>query len=183
MNTLFEKYKWLKYVLGALVIAFGITIIILAAVNAGEVGKVINIIVASGLFTFGAFLLVTSLLSETHKPITLSLFLSALIITMGVVVLLMRFKLTIDLTQLLVYLFAVFLIAFGSVALAKAILLIIYKQRVIFIVLMFVLAALGITAGILGLCYPSIIVAYILLGVILVATGTVIIAVPSLKKK
>ena len=66
MNTLFEKYKWLKYVLGALIIAFGVAIIILAAVNAGEVGKVINIVVACGLFTLGAFLLVSSLLSETH---------------------------------------------------------------------------------------------------------------------
>ncbi len=185
MNTLFEKYKWLKYVLGALIIAFGVAVIILAAVNAGEVGKVINIVVASGLFTLGAFLLVTSLLSETHKPMTFTLFMSAVIITMGVVVLLTRFKCHIDLTGLLVYLLAVFLVVFGSIALTKAIMLIVYKQKAIFIILMFVLAVLGITAGILGLCFASKLVAtsYILLGIILVAAGTVFIALPSLKKQ
>ena len=186
MNTLFEKYKWLKFVLGALIIAFGVAIIILAAVNkAGEIGKVINILVAIGLFTLGAFLLVTSLLSETHKPMTFMLFVSAVIITLGVVVLLMRFRFHIDLTGLLLYLLAVFLITFGSIALVKAIFLIVYKQKPIFIILMFVFAALGITAGILGLCFASRIEVkyyYFLLGVVLIAAGTIFIALPTRKK-
>ena len=185
MNLLFEKYKWLQYVLGGLVVVFGVVVIILAAVNTGEVGKVINIVVASGLFVLGGLLLVTSLLTETHKPITSALFLSAIIITFGILVLLLRFHFHIDLTGLLVYLLAIFLLVFGTIALSKAILLIIYKQKAVFIVLMFVLAVLGITAGILGLCFADKLLptSYILLGVILVATGTVLIALPAIKKK
>lgn len=185
MNLLFEKYKWLKFVLGGLIIVFGVVVIILAAVNTGEVGKVINIVVASGLFVLGGLILVTSLITETHKPITSALFLSSIIITFGVLVLLLRFHFHIDLTGLLVYLLAVFLLVFGTVALAKAVLLIIYKQKPVFIALMFILAVLGITAGILGLCFANKLVAtsYILLGVILVAIGTVLVAIPAIKKK
>ena len=104
---------------------------------------------------------------------------------MGVVVLLMRFRFNINLTGLLLYLLAVFLITFGSIALVKAIFLIVYKQKPIFIILMFVFAALGITAGILGLCFASRIEVkyyYFLLGVVLIAAGTIFIALPTLKK-
>ena len=185
MNAIFEKYKWLRVVLGALVIAFGIAVIIIALAAPGEVGKVINIVVAVSLFIFGAFLLVTSLLAETHKPITSALLMSALIITTGVLVLLMRFTFHINLTGLLVYLITVFLVVFGSIALAKAVFLIVYKQKVIFIVLMFILAALGIASGLVGLCFAGNLVdaSYILLGVFMIAIGTVVIAIPTIKKK
>ena len=183
MHIIFEKYKWLKYVLGGLIIALGVTVIILAALSVKNVGVVVNIVVASGLIVLGILLLVTALLSETHKPMTLSLVISSLLITLGILLLIMRFHLHIALLDAVtVYILSLFLLVFGTVALIKAITLIIYKQRVIFIVLLFVFATLGITAGILGLCFANklVPVIYILLGTILVAIGAVVIAVKSI---
>ena len=186
MHTIFEKYKWLKYVLGGLIIALGITVIILAALSVSNVGVVVNIVVASGLIVLGALLLVASLLSETHKPMTLSLVVSALLITLGILLLIMRFHLHIALLDAVtVYVLSLFLLVFGTVALIKAVTMIIYKQKVIFIVLLFIFATLGIAAGILGLCFANklVPVTYILLGTILVAIGAVVIAVKSITIK
>ena len=44
MNSLFNKYKWLKYVLGSFIIVIGIIIIILACLEPGLLDKVVNIV-------------------------------------------------------------------------------------------------------------------------------------------
>lgn len=186
MNSIFEKYKWLKYVLGGLIIALGVIVIILASVSIKNVGNVINIVVASGLIILGSLILITSLLTETHKPMTLPLVISSLLVTIGIALLILRFHLKIDLTgAMTVYVLSLFLLVFGTFALFKGVTLIIYKQKVLFIVLLFIFATLGITAGILGLCFVGklVPVAYILLGIILVACGTVVIAINSIGKK
>ena len=186
MHSVFEKYKWLKYVLGGLTIALGITVIILALLSVKNVGVVVNIVVSTGFILMGVLILIMSLLSETHKPITASLLISTLLIELGIVLLIMRFHLHINLTDALtVFVLALFLLVFGAVALAKGVTLIIYKQRVLFIILLFIFATLGITAGILGLCFAKNLIpfAYVLLGTIMVAVGAVIMAVKSIGHK
>lgn len=181
MNQLLEKYKWLKYLIGGLIVAFGILVIVLALVNGAALAKAINIILAVGLFLLAGCILVMSLMTETHKPITLSLFISAVLIALGVTIIVVN----LNLPAILAYMLAVFLIAFGGIALAKAIMLIIYKQKALYIVLMFVLAALGITAGILGLCYSGQLLdaAYIILGTLIIVAGILYMVMPQIKKK
>lgn len=186
MHIIFEEYKWLKYVLGGLIIALGIAIIILTALKVNNIGLIINIIVSSGLIVIGTLILVTSLLLETHKPMTLPLVISSIFITLGILLLITRFHLNIlKLNEMIVYILSLFILVFGTVALAKGITLIIFKERVLFIVLLFVFATLGIAAGILGIIYakPVIGFSYYLLGTILIAIGVVVIVVKSIEDR
>ena len=65
MNSLFEKYKWLKYVIGALIIALGVLIIVLACLTLQKLQDIINIVVAVSLIIIGLVLLIVCLLFES----------------------------------------------------------------------------------------------------------------------
>ena len=53
MNSVFQKYKWLKYLVGGFIVMLGVLIIILACLNIGSVGNVINIVISVGLILIG----------------------------------------------------------------------------------------------------------------------------------
>ena len=188
MNSIFQKYKWLKYLIGGFIIALGIVVIILACLNTGKVPSIINITISVGALLLGLVLLFTVLFSETHKMFTVTMVISSLLIAIGIVFLVSRFAIhfVID-PQLLVYLIAIFSLTFGVISLAKAISLIVYKEKVSWILLLFVVAALGITLGIVSLCNVGKLVqaAYIILGIALVVVGIlyIVFAVLSEKKK
>jgi uncharacterized membrane protein HdeD (DUF308 family) len=183
MNSLFEKYKWLKYVIGALIISLGVLIIVLACLALGRLQDIINIVVAVSLLIIGLILLIVCLLYESHKGFTLALLFASISITSGVVLLVGRFGLHESLsTNLIVYIISLATLVFGVAALVKGISLIVYKERKGLIALMLIVGIVGITLGILGLCFANKLAtelataAYILLGVLLVAAGVLFIA-------
>ena len=187
MNALFNKYKWLRYALGAFIVALGVTIIILACLSLGHLSNVINIVVAVALMIVGLVFICANLFTETHKTITLSLILGAVSITLGIVLLVGKFHLGIDLlhTNLLVYFIAIFALALGTAAIAKASTMIYYRQKTLNIVLIFILGTVAITAGILALVFSNKLQqpAYIILGVVLVVLGITFIVLAALNNK
>ena len=188
MNSLLTKYKWIKYALAAAVVCLGIIIIILACLNIGQIQNVIDIVVAIALMVFGIAFICASIFSETHISITLSLILGSLAITGVIVLLIGRFHLGINLDlKILVYLIGVFSIVFGGACIFKAISMIYYRQKTMLVVLMFALATVAITAGILSIVFAGNLVtpAYIILGIIFVVVGIIgiVLAAVGDKKK
>ena len=183
MNSLFEKYKWLKYVIGALIIALGVLIIVLACLALNRLQDVINIVVSVSLIIIGLILLIVCLLYESHKGFTLTLLFASIAITTGIALLVGRFGLNVSFsTDLIVYIISLATLVFGAAALVKSISLIVYKERKGLIALMMIVGIVGIVLGILGLCFAKKLnaelatAAYILLGVLLVAAGVLFIA-------
>ena len=175
MNSIFEKYKWLKYLVGSFVVALGILVIVLACLQLGALATAINIVIAVAAMLLGVFLLITCILSETHKGFTFTLILSAALITAGIVLLITNPSVP---TPAMVHIFSIGAIVFGTISLIKGISLIVYKERVSLIVLMFVIAVVGITVGIIALCNVNALVqaSYILFGVLLIVAGILFIS-------
>lgn len=174
MNSIFEKHKWLKYVLFSFLIALGVAIIIVACLKTGTVPSIINVTLAVGAMILGLFLLITSLLSDTHKLITVSYIFASVLIALGIILLIARFGIHNELNVLLiVYIPSVILLVFGVAAIIKAISLIIYREKRSFIILMFFAATLSIVLGVLGLCFANKLIStsYIILGILLLVAG------------
>ena len=178
MNSLFNKYKWLKYVLGSFIIVIGLLIIILACLEPGSLDKVVNIVLAVGLILMGLFLLVSALLSETHMGFTPALITSAGLIAGGIILLVGKFALKVSLDQkLIVYIISLSTLVFGVVALIKSIFLIKYKENKGLVAIMIIVGIVSLVLGILGLCFADklLTTSYIILGIGLVAIGIVFI--------
>ena len=174
MNSIFEKYKWLKYVLASFVILVGALIIILGCLEPGSTTKIIDIILAVGLFVLATFLFVSCILSESHKPFTITLLIATLLFAGGILLLIARFAFAGLVAPVFpVYILAVTTLVFGVAALIKGISLVVYKEKRTWIFLLFTIATVAITLGILGLCYADqlLSVTYVILGILLVAAG------------
>ena len=178
MNTLFEKYKWLKYAIGAFIIALGILIIILASIGTNTLQEVITIVLASASMLIGIVLIVVALLSESHKGFTLTLVIGSAAITAGIVLLIDVFALHhyFD-NKLLVYLISIFTLVFGVASIIKGISLIVFKEKRSLIVLLFGVGTLALVGGILGIVFcPDLVkAAYIVLGVLILVAGILLI--------
>ena len=191
MNSIFEKHKWLKYVVGAFIVIMGILVIVFGSMkNIGTLEEIVAITLSVGAFIIGLFLLVTCLLNESHKGFTLGLLISTLLLSSGIILLVTKFGIKFGLPNtLLVYIITISILVLGVVCLVKAISLIIYKERKGLIALFIICAILGITLGILGVCFAKdsglIAAAYIILGVAIVTIGIIslIFAAISDKKK
>ena len=99
MNSLFEKYKWLKYVIGSFIIALGVLVIILASVGSGAVKTAITIVMAIAAMVVGLVFLLIALLSESHKGFTTTLLFGAIGLAAGIVLLVQYFGLHIALAR------------------------------------------------------------------------------------
>ena len=55
MNSIFQKHKWLRYVIGSFVVALGVLIIILACLSTGQVPSIVNVVLSVGLMLLGLF--------------------------------------------------------------------------------------------------------------------------------
>lgn len=186
MNSVFEKYKWLRFVIGGGIILLGVLIIIFASLKTGNVPIIINIVISVGLMVLGLFLTFSSLLSETHKMFTPSLLLGSISTGLGISILVARFGLHISFSgNLIVYVSSILFIVLGVVALLKAIFLIVYHEKGIMVFAMFIIAAAAITIGILGLCFADNLVtlAYVLMGTALVVLGILFIVFSALQMK
>ena len=189
MNNILEKYKWIKYAMGAFIIALGILIIVLACLNRDALENAITIVISIALLILGLTSLIITLFSETHKGFTYSLLISSLIISAGIILLIGKFTdlFKIDPT-LLVYALSVITLVFGSACLFKGISLIVYKQNKPLIVAFFAVAVLAITLGILGIVFAKdlgglITAAYVILGILVLVTGVLIIVLAALNDK
>lgn len=186
MNSIYEKFKWLKFVLGGAVLLLGALVIIFAALKTDNVPNIINIVLASGLLVLGLFLLISAFISETHKAFSMSLIMGSIALTGGICMLVARFGLGIKFTNdFIVYILSIFTLVIGVAALFKAIFLIVYHEKGSLIALMFAVAIVGIVGGILGLCFVKnlVTIAYIILGLLLVAIGIVMIVLSALSLK
>lgn len=186
MNSLLNKYSWLRYVIGGFIVSLGILIIILACINMGQLQNVINIVIGASLILFGIIFICGNIFSETHKTFTPSLIIGSLVLTAGICIIIGRFHLGVNLPiEFIVYFIAISLLALGAASLFKGISLIYFKEKPILVVLMFAVATIGIVAGILGLCFVPKLVAitYIMLGIILIIVGIIYITITAVKYK
>ena len=133
MKKLLNKYNWLHGFLGVLLVAAGITVIVLAIINKDSVSSTLVYIFAGLTIGFGALTIVLSLMSETRIPFTSSMLYGSILVAFGVT------SLIVDnfIGSLLVNFLAVLLIALGSVCLAKAVFSIIYRMRKLHIFFLF----------------------------------------------
>ena len=189
MNTILEKYKWLRYALGAFIIALGILIIVLACLNLGKLQDVINIVIATSLIILGLVSLIVTIFSETHKGFTMSLLISAAIIAAGIILLIARFGIGFAIPNiLLVYIISVFTLVFGAACLFKLVSLIVYKEKKLLIAMMAVVAVAAITLGILGIVFAPkldglIVASFVILGILVLVTGILMIVFAALNDK
>ncbi len=189
MNTILEKYKWIRYALGAFIIALGILIIVLACLNLGKLQDVINIVIASSLLVLGLVCLIVTIFSETHKGFTMSLLISAAIIAAGIILLIARFGIGFAIPNiLLVYIISVFTLVFGTACLFKLVSLIVYKEKKMLIVVMAIVAVAAITLGILGIVFAPkldglIVASFVILGILVLVTGILMIVFAALNDK
>ena len=189
MNTVLEKYKWIKYVLGGFIAALGILIILLACLNFGALENAINIVIACGLLILGLVSLVITIFTETHKGFSLSLLISAAIITAGIILLVARFGIGFTIKNiLLVYILAVLTLVFGVASLFKVVSLIVYKEKKSLIAIMLLVAIAAITLGILGIVFAPklgelVVAAFVILGILVLVTGILMIVFSVLSDK
>ena len=190
MNTILEKYKWIRYALGAFIIALGILIIVLACLNLGKLQEIINIVIASSLLVLGLVCLIVTIFSETHKGFTVSLLISSAIIAAGIILLIAKFGIAgFGIPNiLLVYIISVFTLVFGTACLFKLVSLIVYKEKKMLIVVMAIVAVAAITLGILGIVFAPkldglIVASFVILGILVLVTGILMIVFAALNDK
>ena len=186
MNSLFEKYKWLKYVVGSFIIALGVLVIILASVGSGAVKTAITLVMAIAGMIIGLVFLLIALLSESHKGFTTTLLFGAIAIAAGIVLLVQYFGLHDSFNdQLLVYTISIFALVFGTISIAKAVSLIVFKEKPALIVLLFIVAIACIVGGILGIVFVGNLIqaAYIILGVGILVVGVLFLVFSAIKTK
>ena len=172
MGKLFKKYKWMQIFLGCLLLVAGIVTIIIDFINVGTLTTVLSIIIAVVLFTFGIFAFLVCLMEDSPQYFTATMGYASLMIALGVVLCIQHQFIG----SVILYFVAVSALAFGIAELIKSVVLIKMHGRTSYIALGFVLAALGITLGIVCLCLQkqSVIlqIVYLFVGCIFIAAGT-----------
>lgn len=169
MKKLFEKYTWMKPVLGTLLMITGIATVILAVMNREQVSDTLIYVFAGVTIVFGGIFIVISLIGETRLAFTGSLVFGSILIALGIASLM-------DgnfFSPLLVNLLSVLLIVIGGACIAKAIFCIIYLMRKFYIFLLFLAATITTPLGILALCFKeyAFISIFIAVGALLIAIG------------
>ena len=183
MKTLFQKYKWLRIVLGATLLCAGVLTIILQATGVGTIETIISVILAVFCFIYGALIIATSLIKNPRTPFPMEIFIGGLFIGAGITLIIPGVITSIAL--LIVYLIACGVLTLGVLALVKAIIIICYKDPIQNWIVMLLCSLIGITGGILMLCFRTEVLASVnyvigaaiaVLGVVEIVYGIVILA-------
>ena len=148
MKTLKEQ-KWMLIVYASLFIALGLVEFILSIINLDAAIKVVSYSVAGALLLVGLLHIIASFVADTKAFFKGALILGSIAIALGIVL----FIVPDIIPGLLIYFVAVIALALGAVLLAKAIIAIIFKYKVSWIIFYFILATLAITFGILALVF------------------------------
>ena len=175
--------KWLLIIYGILLIAVGAVTVVLSITNVEAVDTALSIALAIGLFIVGLINIVTSFITETEKFFTAPLLVGCITIAFGVVLCIHRYMIG----SFIVYLIGILLLALALICILKAVIFIIYKYKVTWIVIHFVMAAIGIAGGVTVLVFrdESKMVLYAIIGSFIALLGIleVILAVRSIIKK
>ena len=181
MKTLREQ-KWMLFVYAALFIAIGLVEFILSIINLDAGIKVVSYSIASALLLVGLLHIITSFINDTKAFFKGALILGSIAIAIGVVLFIVPWIIP----EFLIYFVAVLALALGAVLITKAVLAIIFKYKVSWIIVYFVLAAVAITFGILSLVYRMTFtqIIYCATGAVLLGLGIFILiyAIRSYKK-
>ena len=181
MRRLFSKYKWLGILLGVLLIAGGILLAVMSAVNVSSLNLIFSITVAVILFLIGGSLLLSSLLTSADIIFGSDLIFGALYVTFGILIL-TNINL---LPDMIINIIGIILIAYGTALLFKSIALVIKKyKKTGYIVLGFLVGAIAIAGGILTIIYSSAVqtIIYIGLGVAIACFGVMQIITTAKRK-
>lgn len=170
MDKLFKKYEWLSIIVGIVMVVAAALIIILAIVDVSILNTAISYIIAVFLFMIGGILITTTLIEDRLVFFTGSLFYGAIIVAVGVVLCVLP-----DLIgNAIIKLVAIAAISFGVIEIIKGILLITSHYKLVAIIAAFVIAAILITLGIVGLVMNSndiLRVVYIVIGGAIAVSG------------
>ena len=151
MNNILEKYKWLRLIIGALLIAAGLTVLLIALKENGSdsLSKFLSYAIAIILFIFGGISIILSFFNSTLFNSTLIY--GALAISLGVVFII-HWNVLGDSIPLFL---GVLLTAAGGIVLIDSIIITFKKIAILYKALFYVLSAVLITAGILILVYQE----------------------------
>lgn len=165
-----KENKWMPIVISCLLIVVGVLTFIFSLVNIDVVDHVISYSIAASLFIVGLIYILSSLIGHTVEFFTGSLILGSLSIAIGIVLCITPHIMG----GVLTYFAGALLLTLGLVLAIKSVLLIVYKQKVSWIILFIASALVCITGGILVFCYSgeAKLVLYCIMGVVIVLAGT-----------
>ena len=171
MGNLFKRYKWMQLFLGILLIVAGIVTIVISFINMGILSTTLSIIIAVVLFAFGGLILLSTFLEDKGNNYSTAIIYASLLIALGVILCIRNTLIQ----EVILYLVAVFCIAFGASQIIRGIIAIKYHAKPIVIILCFLLGAIGITLGIVSLCCQGTMmqIIYILVGALFIISGLV----------
>ncbi len=184
MKTLLARWAWVKIVEGILLIILGLLVGIIGGIYSETLSQALSIVIAVFLFIDGGITLF-ALIVDPKKNFSLSIVFGALFIAIGVV-------LCSDAGQeavknILAIFVACMLLTVGGTYAFKAIVNIVYKGPVGWIIIHILIALAGLGLGITSLIYrdESLSVIYIVLGTALTVLGIfdIILAVDQMKKE
>lgn len=169
MKTLFDKHKWLQIIYGALLIAAGIVVIVLAINDTEQISKWLSIVLAIGLFLFGGCTIAAGLFALQQKYFSSVFIYGALAISIGVV---LCIKNTMIGEFITIFVGTLFL-CMGAVCCGEAAAMIFFKRNKVSIIVAFIVAAIFITLGVLALVFPETVekIIYIAIGAIACLIG------------
>ena len=150
MKTLKEQ-KWMLFVYASLFIAIGLLELILSIVNLGVAIQVVSYAIATALLAIGLLHIVASLVADTKAFFKGALILGSVAIAAAVVLFIDPYLFA----GFLIYFVAVLALALGVVLIVKGILAIVFKYKVGWIVLYFIMAVVAITFGVLSLVFKG----------------------------
>lgn len=186
MKNIFKRNALLKLIEGVLLALTGILIAIFGGIDPLKYERAISLSLAIFLFLDGAILFITAILDRKVK-ISLNIVTGSLLIAVGVVFIMSG----INLNEFLPPFVSSILLAIGAGEIAKGTVQIVQKEKVIWIIVNFLIAAIAITFGILSIFYnkgedatvKNII--YIILGIAIVvaATAEIVLASVSINEK
>lgn len=181
MDSLFNRFKWLRIVLGVILIAAGVTTIILAINNI----NVISYVIAACCFAYALMLITASFIANPRTPFPMEVLFGGLLIGAGIVLCIQDVPALLQ--QITLYLVIAMLISLGAVAIIKSIIIICYKDPVINWLIMLICGAIALAGGIVLIFIrnniPLILISNIPLGAMIAIFGIVLIALGVSKRK
>lgn len=174
MKNLFGKYRWLRLVFGVIMLAIGITTFVLAiSGQGGNITKVISIVLGVYFLVVGLLTVIISLVAETRSKFPAELITGALFIGLGLSFLPFN-NLGGVIDQVIAIIVPMILIAIGSVAIVKGIVLLAVKGSISAWIIALVIGAVSLATGIVFLCGDASVTGYIyaLVGIVIIVVGT-----------
>lgn len=169
MNNLINRYRWIKVVLGVLIVLAGVGLIVLGIISPGQVNLILSIVTAVILFIIGLVYVVAGIITPLNELYSPLYFYGAFAIAIGII-LLIHNELA---SEILIYTIAVISLTVGVIYVTRGILAIVNKMKAPIIVLFFVVGVLLIGFGVVALIFKAQILQaiYIVAGVFITVTG------------